>query len=201
MHEYKGLIFDLGNVIFRYSWDHALQYWATITNLSTEILRERFVVDEIHRIFEKDQITPLEMQRYVSKQLGVELNTNEFELGWNAIYEDLLPGIGDLLDTLKKRYRLVALTNTNSIHCPIYTQKYAQVLSKFEKIFSSHEMKVRKPEKESYEMVLAYLDIPASEVVFLDDNGDNVHAAQELGITSFLVTTVDQMKNDLEHIL
>ena len=67
--------------------------------------------------------------------------------------------------------RLVALTNTNYIHARDWRVRYADILTYFEKVFASHETKARKPDAESFRIVLNYLGMDPGKVVFFDDIG------------------------------
>ncbi len=115
----------------------------------------------------------------------------------NDLYLVTYNDINNLLTTLKSNYKLVALTNTNAIHNKVWRVKYADSLLHFEKIFCSHEIGTRKPEKKSFKIVLDYLQCKPSQIVFLDDNADNIRGADELGIATILVTSPLQMKDEL----
>lgn len=103
------------------------------------------------------------------------------------------PGVDALLAQLKKQYQLVALTNTNCIHGPVWQLKYTDTLHHFDHVFSSHELHARKPETAAYRHVLDYLRVQPAEAVFLDDSPANVEGAAQLGLTTILVTSYDQM--------
>ncbi len=48
-------------------------------------------------------------------------------------------------------------------------------------------MKMRKPERRIYQHVLRELNVRASEAIFLDDIGQNLKPAKELGIRTIKV--------------
>jgi len=132
--------------------------------------------------------------------LNYDLTKEEFEQGWNAIYQDTIDGIDKLLKGLGQSYRVIALTNTNETHSKIWKEKYNETLSLFEKVFASHEIKTRKPEEGASQICLDYLKVPAERVVFLDDKVEYVEAALKLGIDSILVDSFEQMVADLEEL-
>jgi putative hydrolase of the HAD superfamily len=57
---------------------------------------------------------------------------------------------------------------------------------------------VRKPDPAAYELVLSRLDVPASEVVFLDDLGINLKPARAMGMTTIKVLDPEQALTELE---
>lgn len=200
MNNYQAIIFDLGNVIFKFSFENTFNYWAKILNLEPNEVSQRFEFNGAFKQFEKNEITPNQFMKHVSNKLGFELTEEQFEKGWNSIYEEMVPGILNTLIALRINYKLVALTNTNVIHSKVWKIKYAEALNFFEKIFCSHEIKVRKPEHKAYEIVLKYLNIGPKRIVYLDDNYDCVKSASEMGIKSLTVSSHDKMIHDLKKI-
>ena len=108
------------------------------------------------------------------------------------------PGIKELLIKLRSNFRLVALTNTNVIHSKIWKTKFADTLKNFEKVFSSHEIRTRKPEATSYQTVLDYLSLKPQQTLFLDDNEEYINAAKKLGINTILVSSYNEMMQRLK---
>ena len=194
---YKALIFDLGKVVFDLSFERVFQSWAKASNRQVNELKARFQFDDLFDQFEKAAITPQYFRKELSNKLGLMLTDNEFDAGWCDLYLSTYPGIDALLAQLKKQYQVVALTNTNSIHSPVWKLKYAGTLRYFDHVFSSHELQARKPEATAYDRVLHYLQVQPAEAVFLDDSLDNVKGADQLGLKTILVTSYDQMTAEL----
>lgn len=197
MKTYKALIFDLGKVIFEVTFETAYAYWGSKGRLDSQEVRKRFRFDEAYDLFSENKLSPEEYAKHVSELIGIPLNLEDFETGWNRVYLDTFPGIGKTLAALKKNYRIVALTNTNATHAKVWPERYADELQHFEKIFSSHEMGARKPEKKAYTIVLDYLGLPAGETIFLDDTAPNVIGAEDAGIAGIVVTSSSQMIAEL----
>ncbi|MGI4741481.1 MAG: HAD-IA family hydrolase [Janthinobacterium lividum] len=95
----------------------------------------------------------------------------------------------------------MALTNTNSIHAQVWKTKYRESLRHFDKVFCSHELKTRKPEKQAYHCVLDYLGVEPQQTIFLDDSQANTTGAAQLGIQTILVESPQQMQVDLRNLL
>lgn len=194
---YKALVFDLGKVVFDLSFDRVFQSWATSSGKPADAIKKRFRFDILFRQSERNEISPEYFRKALLQKMGIQLSDAEFDAGWCDLYLDAYPGIDELLDNLKQQYRLVALTNTNEIHEPVWRTRYADTLTRFEKIFTSHEMGTRKPEVLSYRLVLEYLGCEPGEVLFLDDNEENTGGAEDLGIDTILVSSFEQMKDEL----
>lgn len=197
MSQYRAIIFDLGNVIINFSFDNIFNHWASVTGVSANELKSRFDYGEMFCRFERGEIDSTRFRRHVLERLGIEMSNAEFDEGWNTIYLDVVPGIEHILRDLRRRFRLIALTNTNELHAQIWKSRYASVLQHFEKVFCSHEIKARKPEQRAYEIVLSYLNLNPREVIFLDDNPEFVSAASRVHMTGVLVGSREQLINEL----
>lgn len=84
------------------------------------------------------------------------------------------------------------------------TQYQAEVIRKmgyydlFNPVLLSYEIGVKKPNPETFKILLETLRRPASDVLFIDDRIENVEAAKNLGIDSILFSRKEQLKTDLE---
>lgn len=197
MSEIKAIIFDLGKVVFDLSFNRVFQSWGNASGISVDEIKGKFEFDNHFDWFEKNEISGEQFRTHVSKKLGMTISAEDFDKGWNDLYLDAYPGIETMLMNLKSRYRLIALTNTNAIHAPIWKEKYKDVLEHFEKVYSSHELFTRKPETKIYEIALDYLKLHADQTLFLDDNLNNINGAKSIGISTLLVSSFEQMIQDL----
>jgi len=197
MSTYKAIIFDLGKVVFDLSFDRIFRFWANASGGQYDEIKSKFRFDALFDKFEKADVTPKEFRAEVSKRLELTLPDQKFDEGWCDLYLDTYCGIDALLAELQQHYQLVALTNTNTIHSSVWKEKYANTLRYFEKVFSSHELRERKPDAKAYQIVLDYLHVEPQQAVFLDDNIDNIRGADQLGIKTILVTSYEQMTAEL----
>ncbi len=194
---FEAAIFDLGGVVFGISLDPVIRSWAKAAGIPPEDIADRFVADSCYELFEVGEISSQDYRDHLCSALGIRLSTEDFDQGWNSIYLDLLPGIESLLKQLQKRLRLVALTNTNQIHTREWRARYSNILTYFEKVFASHEIGARKPDPDSFHIVLDYLDTDPGRVFFVDDNPENVNGAIAVGIKGFVATSPIEVAEEL----
>jgi putative hydrolase of the HAD superfamily len=71
----------------------------------------------------------------------------------------------------------------------------------FDVVIESAVVGLRKPDPRIYELVLARLDVEASDAVFLDDLGINLKPARVMGMTTIKVTDVDRALAELADTL
>jgi putative hydrolase of the HAD superfamily len=106
----------------------------------------------------------------------------------------------DLLLSLKEKFNVYLLSNTNNIHLNYINDKImtpvfgeASLDRYFHKAYYSHRMKKRKPDANIYEQVLDENNLQPHETLFLDDNADNIAGANGLGIRTVHVVTPDHI--------
>ena len=104
-----------------------------------------------------------------------------------------------LLQTLKKKYNVYLLSNTNGIHVsyinkimlPAVTNDKISLDSYFHRAYYSHIMNKRKPNADIFEQVLEENALLPEQTLFLDDNIGNIEGARQLGIKTVHVVTPD----------
>ena len=197
----KALIFDLGNVIILFSFEKAFRKWAELSGKDLPFIQENFSFDSIHDEFERGRVSPEAFYRHVNDRFGNILSFDDFKTGWNSIYNGLVPGAEDLLQKLRKKYSLFALTNTNSIHYDYCSREFETAFKLFDQVYPSHEIGFRKPEPEVFQYVLKDRSLQKQEVLFFDDLEENVTSGRKAGIPSRVVTHPSKLKETIESAL
>ncbi|WP_288317551.1 HAD family hydrolase [Xylanibacter caecicola] len=116
---------------------------------------------------------------------------------WNSLLGGIPKRRIEKLVSLKERYRLFVLSNTNPIHWKKAADEYfpmdgMNVDDYFEKVFLSYRMHLIKPDTEIFIRTLAEAGIKAEETLFIDDSAANCRAAAALGISTMHVTCGDK---------
>ena len=108
-----------------------------------------------------------------------------------------IPGMEELVKKLKANgQRVFGLSNwsveTFALVRPVYP-----VLDLMEDMVISGVEKVMKPDHRIFELALDRFGIKAEETVFIDDNPNNVKAANELGIHGILFQSRERLEKEL----
>lgn len=190
MQEIKNIIFDFGGVLVDLDKQRCIE---ALSNIGAhEIVR---YVDECRQ---EDLFHDLEVGN-----TGVEEFCNEVRricTGCNADDADICEAWGALLTgipvqrleklaSLKDRYRIVLLSNTNPIHwhkavSGMFRYGGMDVEDYFENTFLSYRMRMLKPDLQIFDKVLLDSGMAAYETMFIDDSPANCAAASELGMMS-----------------
>ena len=196
----RNIIFDLGGVILNLSVATSLQQLARITGLSMEKIMEEYTSRDEFLQYERGEIGDREFRTALQNIYSFKETDTVIDQCWNAMLLDIPVERIDLLRSLKSRYRTFLLSNTNSIHVKSFSAALQRehgldsLDSLFERVYYSHDLKMRKPDPAIYRHVLEENGLVAKETLFLDDNKRNIEGANSVGIETFLVTNPAQLQ-------
>ena len=196
-HSIKNLIFDLGGVILDLSVDTTLRSFASLSGLDESTVKKRFITSPEFELYEKGEINDAAFRDFVRNLYSTDAADDALDACWNAMLLGFPPAKLALLETLKSRYNVYLLSNTNNIHLNfinnnLLTRIQCESLDDyFHKAYYSHRMKKRKPDAEIFQQVLEENNLAAEYSLFLDDNLANVEGAAKLGIKIIHVTDPD----------
>ncbi|NQV00807.1 MAG: HAD-IA family hydrolase [Parcubacteria group bacterium] len=108
-------------------------------------------------------------------------------------------GVLKFASNLKNKYRLLALANESKDGIDLKNDKF-KLPELFEKIYCSAYLNMAKPNKDIYEYVIEDANIDLSTTIFIDNQIENVKAAESLGIRSILFKNLEQLKKELNAI-
>lgn len=190
------LLFDLGGVLVEFSGIEGLR--GLLRTPSDEAaVRQRLVACPLLRQFEVGGLEPSAFAEAFVNEWDLVVPPTTFLNEFRSWSRALLPGARELLDMLRPRYRLAALSNSNAVHWERNTTELG-VTGLFEAAYSSHQLGCHKPEPAIYREALARLGVPAERVAFFDDFEPNVAGARAEGITAFHVRGVEQLNECLQ---
>ena len=189
------LLFDLGGVLVEFSGVH------DIAPLLRKKLPEREIRDRWSRCphtaaFGLGQLSrDVFAERFV-RDWGITLPPERFLEEFRTWSRRLLPGAAELLGSLRPRFRLAALSNSNEVHWERNSDDLG-VTGLFELAISSHHVGLSKPDRAIYLLALERLGVRPGAVMFFDDVEANVRAASALGMRAFRVDGVEGIRERL----
>jgi FMN phosphatase YigB (HAD superfamily) len=83
-------------------------------------------------------------------------------------------------------HTLIVLSNWDPESFPLIKQKFPEIFELFDAIFVSGELHAMKPEPKMYDKLLARKTVHGEQVIFIDDQPENIVAAQKQGISTIL---------------
>ena len=188
MQNIRNIIFDLGGVILDIDFKRLEK---AFIDLGVTNFQELFGLGHAASFFkehESGKISDEEFLASLQKLAGHSLSPEQVQKAWNSLLVSFPPERIKFLKKLKTRYRLFLLSNTNAIHAAAFENIYLQAFNNgslselFDKVYYSHMIRFRKPDKKVYEYVLNDSHLNPHETLFIDDALVNVEAAREAGM-------------------
>lgn len=141
--------------------------------------------------YEKGLINSSQFLDHVSKETFWG-SPKRFEKIWNRLLTHFEMEKLELLEELQNKYQLFILSNINTLHehrakKVIGRDTYQRFCEAFVKIYYSHHIGYRKPENESWQVILNENKLIPQETLFVDDLKINTDAAQKLGLKTWYV--------------
>lgn len=186
--EVSALLFDLGGVLLDIDWHRVFLEWSRYSPLSSVEIAARFRMDRAYRDHECGRMSAHDYFAYLKQKVEYEGDDRSFVLGWNSIFVGPVNDTVAMLDTLGRRFPLYLLTNTNGTHETQWRTAYASIIGRFDRVFVSSSMGLRKPDRKAFEHVLGEIGRAAVTVLFFDDTQENVEGARAAGLQAVQVT-------------
>jgi HAD superfamily hydrolase (TIGR01509 family) len=192
LNKISTLIFDFGGVIINLDLPLCIRNLKAIGALDAEKYLSNFGQAGFFLQWEKGEID-LPRFRYEIRNISEGNPSDEdIDAAWCSFLQDIPESRIQLLLELKKKYRLLLLSNSNPLHIDVSAKnefgKYGLSLNDvFEHCFISYQMGMTKPDPAIFHKLLNESGLNAGECLFLDDGAKNVEVARSLGIPSYLV--------------
>ena len=189
----QNLIFDLGGVLLDLHFDRCHEAFARLAGSSVEEIKSKIAGTSSFVEHEKGLISDGEFRDGLRVMLNKDWPDQEIDMAWNAILGDIPQERLQLVQSLRKDYQVFLLSNTNSIHLPLFAKMvYANtgqpsLESFFDKTYYSHVLKMRKPDEEIFRHVLEENKLVPENTLFLDDYPVNLAGAEKTGMKTFHV--------------
>jgi putative hydrolase of the HAD superfamily len=183
----QALLFDLRGVLFEFDFGRALQAWSGHSALSLAELRARFTFDAAYERHERGEIGAGEYFAHLASVLGLSATPQQIETGWNAIFIREIGETRALVQAARRRLPCYAFTNTNASHMTAWSAQFPGVVAGFDRIFASHEIGLRKPERAAFDHICRALALPPQSILFFDDLPENVQGALDAGLRGVCV--------------
>lgn len=185
----ENIVFDFGGVLLD------IDYQKTYTALS-ELLNIEFNINSI-----TPEMTTV-LADFETGKINIEtflwniqrLAKNEVPIGqavikaWNAMLLGWNPSKFNFLLSLRQRYKVYLLSNTNELHLDwvLRDLKTKHEINDFDnrffdKTFYSHIIGLKKPDREIFEFVTNDLNLDVQKTLFIDDLLPNIEAASHYG--------------------
>jgi len=196
------LIFDFGGVLIDLDMNQSILNFKKLGVENVENYLSNFGQSGFFMQLEKGKISTEEFRSEIRKMTTNTITDKEIDDAWNAFLVRIPSEKLDIVYQLRKKFRVIMLSNTNAIHFPYAEQTFFSYKNRgideyFDKCYRSYDMKMAKPDAEIFEAILNQEQVAPNQCLLLDDGPKNIEQAQKLGFQTYFVDP----KEDLSFLL
>lgn len=193
---FKTVIFDLGKVIVPFDFSRGYSAMEALCGYRAADIPARIATSDLVQRFETGLVSPQHFVEQLCGILELKADYNQFCEIWSSIFlpETLVPE--SLLAGLRKRFRLLLLSNTNAIHYKMIRETYP-LLRHFDEYVLSFEVGAMKPSPVIYQEAIARAKCRPEECFYTDDIAAYVEAAIREGMNAVQFHSREQLETEL----
>lgn len=186
----KNIVFDFGGVLLDLDYQRTYDALSRLLNVSFE---PDLLPDDVKKVLIDYETGHLQTESFIwnIQQWNKSNKTPqpvEIISAWNAMLIGWNPDKFAFLMALKEKYSLYLLSNTNELHLNwVYNdlRDYHNIIDFdhrfFTKTYYSHQIGMRKPNKDIFNFVIQDKKLNPSEILFIDDIEANVEGGKSAG--------------------
>lgn len=195
----KNIIFDLGNVIVRWSPTEIVRLtFGDSPRVNT--LTKQIFQSQIWQAANRGELSEQEVQTALKKEFGLSSLQAEKLCYYVKQTQLILFGSLELVKQVKDAgYNVYALSDNVHEILEYLKQKY-DFWSLFDGVVISADVGYLKPNPEIYQALLEQYQLDAEECLFLDDMPYNVEGAQAIGMSALQFENAEQCIQDLKRL-
>lgn len=192
-NSFDTVIFDLGGVIINLDYQRTIDAFENLGMSNFQSVYSQMSQTDLFDSYETGKISTQHFINLLLPHLPQGTSPNKVVSAWNAMILDVPFQKIELLSKLKEELPLYLLSNTNDLHIQKVKEEWKksteQVMEEsFHKMYLSHEIKLRKPNKEAFAHVLDDNGLEASKTLFIDDTLQHIEGAKKLGLLTLHLT-------------
>jgi len=195
----KHVIFDLGNVLVKVNLNPFVYQFSKTFKIEPSELKKN-ENDGAYLDFQVGKINGEEFHRITCEHYHHFVPIDRFKQIWSSMLVGEIDGTADIVRMLhEKKYALSILSNTDPWHFESCEQIVPD-LQKFEHIFLSYNLKMKKPDAEIFLTVAEKLGAKAEHCLFIDDLEQNIASAKSLNFQTILFQNAALLRGELKEL-
>ena len=187
----ETILLDLGGVLLNVSYESTVAAFRENGVENFDALYTKAKQDHLFDQFETGAISADDFRNEVRNRTGIALSDEAINDCWNAILGNLPQERIELIESLKTRYQVLLLSNTNAIHVEAFSRLIHEEngIENFKALFHgahySNELGMRKPNSDVFKFVLDQHNALPASTLFIDDTLHHVEGSITAGLSGF----------------
>ena len=187
---------DLGKVLIDFDYDVGAQSILEISPLPLSEIAKVLSEPQMLFEFETGKLSAIQYHQRICEALEMEISLDEFRNLWGSMFlpEPLVSE--KFLQDLKRRKRLILLSNTNEIHFE-YLEKKFPILNHIDERLLSYQVGYMKPDPQIFRLAIDKAGVAPEKIFFADDRIENTEAARSAGIQAIQFKSERQLRKEM----
>jgi len=197
----KTIIFDFGGVVIDIDPQLTINEFDKLGMTDSGTFLQPDFINNVIRKFERGILTPEVFRDKVRARANTDFTDQQIDDAWNALLFDIPAERIEVIEEVKKNYKILLLSNSNEIHYDLYIRDlqlrfgYREFDELFDKAYFSFDLHLSKPDVEIYEFVMYQHKLNPAETLFIDDNLDNINTAKSLGWKTYHLQAPERIRD------
>jgi putative hydrolase of the HAD superfamily len=191
MSKIKNIVFDFGGVIVELNRPAAVKRFKELGISNIEEMLDPYRQRGLFHRIEDGSLSREDFYAEIRKLTGKNIDSKDIDRGF---YDFLMPVEQQKLDyirELRKKYRVLLLSNTNDITMSWARSEKFSPAGKplnyyFDEMYLSYKLGCMKPDLVIFNMMSKLAGISPAETLFIDDSEANIAAGKTMGFKTFL---------------
>lgn len=187
---------DLGKVLIDFDYDVAALRLLKISPHPLSEISDVLSEPQLLFEFETGRLSAIEYYKIICDALEMQISLDEFRSLWGSMFlpEPLVSE--EFLQNLKRKNRLILLSNTNEIHFDYLVERFP-ILNQIEERVLSYRVGYMKPDPQIFQLAIEKAGGVPENIFFADDRLENVEGARAAGIQAIQFKSEMQLRQEL----
>lgn len=193
----KAICFDLDGVYFINGKSNFIKSLGRYGISEEEAKRVFLKSNEMNKLYKEGKMTDEEYWSWAIKEWNIDLSVREvigLLIEGYEVNEDVVKVVKKVRE---KGYKTLICTNNFPARIKGLDKRF-NLLDDFDAHVFSYEIGATKPSTKIFQTLVDKSGVKAEEIVFADDNNDNLEGAKEVGIQAFFYEGFDHFINKLK---
>jgi epoxide hydrolase-like predicted phosphatase len=195
----KAICFDLDGVYFVNGKSNFIKNLGKYGVSEEEAKRVFLKSDEMNKMYKEGKMLDDEYWSWAIEQWGIDLTVQEvidLLIEGYEVNEDVIKIVKEIR---KKGYKTLICTNNFPARINGLDKRFG-LLDNFDAYVFSYEIGATKPSTKIFQTLVDRSGVKAEEIVFADDNEDNLAGAREVGIQAFFYEGFNRFMDKLKEL-
>lgn len=197
----QAIIFDLGGVLIDWNPKHLYQKMFEGNQAEIDYFLNTVCPPEWNARLDAGESFPAAVKERAKLFPDYQPYIHAYWTRWEEMIGGAITETVKILSDLKQRgYPLFVLSNWSADTYPTVYRSF-NFLSWFDEVVLSGEEQVVKPDIEIFKRLLARIDYPAEQCLFIDDSLPNIEAADRLGFQTIHFYSAAALASKIDQLL